>query len=89
MLLQHVRKDLQGKALLLAALLAPLLWLHLGVGQVGVVVLVVCQGEKQEETTVTAVSVHTGSVSFLNIKIILILILSRDISWRKTSAPTF
>lgn len=45
MLLQHVRKDLQGKAFLLAALLAPLLWLYLGIGQVGVVVLVVCWGE--------------------------------------------
>lgn len=64
MLLQHVRKDLQGKALLLAALLAPLLWLHLGVRQVGIVVLVVCQ----QETTVTAISIHTGSVLFLNIK---------------------
>lgn len=59
MLLQHVRKDLQGKALLLAALLAPLLWLHLGVGQVGVVVLVVCGGDEQGETTFTLAACHS------------------------------
>lgn len=67
MLLQHVGEDLQGKALLLAALLAPLLRLHLGVGQVGVVVLVVCEGGggQQEETTFTAISIHTGKRVFL------------------------
>lgn len=54
MLLQHVGEDLQGEALLLAALLAPLLGLHFGVGQVGVVVLVVCQGEQQVETSLAA-----------------------------------
>ena len=41
MLFEHVREDLQGKALLLPGLLAPLVGVHLGVGQVGVVVLVV------------------------------------------------
>ena len=41
MLLQHVGEDLQGKTLLLAGLLAPLVRVHFGVGQVGVVVLVI------------------------------------------------
>ncbi|TNN33388.1 hypothetical protein EYF80_056449 [Liparis tanakae] len=35
MLLQHVGEDLQGKALLLSGLLAPLVRVHLGVGQGG------------------------------------------------------
>lgn len=43
MLLQHVGEDLQGKALLLAGLLAPLVRVHFGVGQVGVVVFVICR----------------------------------------------
>lgn len=42
MLLQHVGEDLQGKTLLLSGLLAPLVRVHFGVGQVGVVVLVIC-----------------------------------------------
>ena len=43
MLLEHVGEDLQGKALLLSGLLAPLVWVHFGVGQVSVVVLVICR----------------------------------------------
>jgi len=43
MLLQYVREDLQGKALLLSGLLAPLVRVHFGVGQVSVIVLVVCR----------------------------------------------
>lgn len=42
MLLQHVGEDLQGKTLLLPGLLAPLVRVHFGVGQVSVVVLVIC-----------------------------------------------
>ena len=39
--LQDVRQDLQGEAFLLPGLLAPLVWVHLGVGQVRIIVLVV------------------------------------------------
>lgn len=50
MLLQHVGEDLQGKALLLSGLLAPLVRVHFGVGQVGVVVLVICRrGDRQTQ----------------------------------------
>lgn len=41
MLLQDIRQDLQGKALLLSGLLAPLVRVHFGVGQVRIVVLVI------------------------------------------------
>lgn len=41
MLLQNVWEDLQGETLLLSGLLAPLVWVHFGVGQVSVVVLVI------------------------------------------------
>lgn len=50
MLLEHVGEDLQGKALLLSGLLAPLVRVHFGVGQVSVVVLVICrwrEGDRQ------------------------------------------
>lgn len=47
MLLQHVGEDLQGKTLLLSGLLAPLVRVHFGVGQVGVVVLVICGGRSK------------------------------------------
>lgn len=43
MLLEDVGEDLQGKTLLLTGLLAPLVGVHFGVGQVGVIVLVVCK----------------------------------------------
>lgn len=43
MLLQHVGEDLQGKTLLLPGLLAPLVRVHFGVGQVSVIVLVICR----------------------------------------------
>lgn len=46
MLLQHVGEDLQGKALLLSGLLAPLVRVHFGVGQVRVVVLVIWKARK-------------------------------------------
>lgn len=42
MLLENIRKDLQGKAFLLSGLLAPLFWLHFSVGQICVIVLVFC-----------------------------------------------
>lgn len=41
MLLEDVGEDLQGKTLLLPGLLAPLVGVHFGVGQVSVIVLVV------------------------------------------------
>lgn len=43
MLLEDIGEDLQGKTLLLPGLLAPLVGVHLGVGQVCVIVLVVCE----------------------------------------------
>lgn len=43
MLLEDVGEDLQGKTLLLPGLLAPLVGVHFGVGQVSIIVLVVCE----------------------------------------------
>ena len=48
MLLQHVGEDLQGKALFLPGFLAPLVGVHFGVGQVSVVVLVICRHTRGE-----------------------------------------
>lgn len=49
MLLQYVREDLQGKALLLTGLLAPLVRVHFSVRQVSVVVLVICRQTGQTD----------------------------------------
>lgn len=43
MLLEDVGEDLQGKPLLFPGLLAPLVGVHFGVGEVSVIVLVVCE----------------------------------------------
>lgn len=47
MLLEDVGEDLQGKALFLPGLLAPLVGIHFGVGQVRVIVLVVWEETEQ------------------------------------------
>lgn len=51
MLLEDIGEDLQGKTLLLPGLLAPLVGVHFSVGQVSVIVLVVCEetGTKTSE----------------------------------------
>lgn len=56
MLLQHVGEDLQGKALLLSGLLAPLVRVHFGVGQVSVVVLVICRQRGETDAAARFVS---------------------------------
>lgn len=45
MLLQDVRENLQGEAFLLTSLLVPLIGVHFGVGQVSIIVLVICEEE--------------------------------------------
>lgn len=42
MLLEDIRQDLQSKVLFLSGFLAPLVGVHFGVGQVSVIVLVIC-----------------------------------------------
>lgn len=43
MLLEDIRKDLQGKMLFLSGFLAPLVGVHFSVGQVSIIVLVICE----------------------------------------------
>ena len=67
MLLQHVGEDLQGKALLLAGLLAPLVRVHFGVGQVSIVVLVICRyrrGETDQEMAPVIQTIQQGLLGF-------------------------
>lgn len=64
MLLEDVGEDLQGKTLLFPGLLAPLVRVHFGVGQVSIIVLVVCEetGTKMGEKLLLLHRCH-GSVT--------------------------